>query len=289
MKIYLPLLYSERIKRPNKKYFLRTILCEDFLILLLSFAYHSIYFWQTSITLFLLQISFWCIYELGYIENDIIGEKFEDEPVLSCNYNSNKYSLYSWQPWAWSFILSTISIFFIQRLDINRTINLIPFTQNSNWLVNIIESCFSWMAFLVILKLIFSIYNHLNKQSRVWFYSLLQVCRYCGYLILFTVNTIGLMLLISIAMSRWIQYIVYRYVLGKGIKLPMYFPRYFFCFIIFILLTAIIAINERDLSLVLNYQLFAISGFCFVRGYKHFKKVFSEFILVSKNGSNYIN
>ena len=288
MKIYLPLLYSEKVKRPNKNYFLRSILCEDYFILLLSFAYRSIYFWQTSIALFLLQISFWCIYELGYIENDIVGEKFEDKPVLSLEYHSGKYSLYLWQPWAWSFFLSAISIFIIQRLNINRTIDLIVFSQKSNWVADLSKSCFFWMAFLIVVRLIFFIYNHLNKQSRVWFYSLLQVCRYYGYLILFTVNTISLMLLISITISRSIQYIVYRYLLGTGIKLQRYFPRYFFCFLIFILLTGAIAINERNWSLILNDKVFIILLFCFLRGYKHFKKVSSEFVLVNKDGSNYV-
>ena len=83
MKIYLPLLYSEKVKRPDKRYFLNNILGEDYIILLLSFAYSSSHFLSNAVGLFFLQIAFWCIYELGYIENDVVGEKFEDKAILS--------------------------------------------------------------------------------------------------------------------------------------------------------------------------------------------------------------
>lgn len=71
VKIYIPLLYSEKIKRPDKRYFLNNIIGEDFIILWLSFAYSSSHLWFNSISIFLLLIAFWCVYELGYIENDI--------------------------------------------------------------------------------------------------------------------------------------------------------------------------------------------------------------------------
>ena len=281
MKFYIPFLYSVKVKKPNKNYFLRNIIGEDFIILLLAFAYDSIHFWQTAIILFLLQISFWCVYELGYIENDTIGKKFEDKAILSRNYGSYEYSPL-WQPWIWSFILSAIAIFiYFNTEDI---INL-----NSDRLHYLTKNYLLWITFLILLRSIFYVYNHINKQSRVWFYLLLQTCRYCGYLILFTVNTVGLMLLISKTATRSIQYILYRYTGGNSDSWPINFPRYFFYLLIFILLTGVVAINERDVSLILNYQLLIIAIFCFARGYKHFYKVFLQFVSVKKDGSNHIN
>ena len=110
MKIYIPLLYSEKVKRPDKNYFLNNILGEDFIILALSFSYSSSNPWLNVVGLFLLQMAFWCVYELGYIENDKIGDKFEDKAILSYNYKSYEYSFGIWQPWLWSFILSIIGI-----------------------------------------------------------------------------------------------------------------------------------------------------------------------------------
>lgn len=286
MRFYIPLLYSVKVKKPNKSYFLRNIIGEDFIILLLTFAYDSIYFWQTTIILFLLQISFWCIYELGYIENDKIGKKFEDKPILYCDYDSYEYSAL-WQHWGLSFSLSAIAIFFIY-FNFEDIINL-TFNLDSDRLLNITKNYLFWIAFLIILRFIFYIYNHINKQSRVWFYLLLQTCRYCGYLILFTVNIVSLMFLISKIATRSIQYILYRYIGGNSNSWPINFPRYFFYLLIFILLTGLIAINERNLSLILNYQSLIIAIFCFTRGYKHFQKVFWQFVSVEKDGSSQIN
>ena len=287
MKTYIPFFYSENIKRPNKKFILHTVLGEDLIILLLAFIYSSTYFWQNAISLFLLQISFWCIYELGYIENDLVGEKFEDKAVLSDNYSSRKYTFSWWQPWLWSFILSALGIITIKSIDINNDyLTFLPFVSNNQFLLA--EKYLLWIAFLVALRAIFYIYNHLNKQSRIWLYSLLQAFRYCGYLVLFTTNIIGLMLLISKILTRTMQYILYRYMGGKSSNWPADFPRYFFCLTIFLLLVCIIAANERNVFLILNYQVMAIALFCIARGCKQFYKVFSQFVPVSKDGSNRI-
>ncbi len=291
MKFYIPLLYSEKIKRPDKKYFLNNILGEDFLILLLSFVYHSNHPWSNAIGLFLLQISFWCIYELGYIENDIIGEKFEDKAILSYNYNSDKYSFRLWQAWVWSLGLSAIGTIFLGKdIVVNRQlIDLIPFSENNYELFQLGEGLLFWLSFLLVLRVLFHIYNHLNKQSRVWFYLLLQACRYCGYLVLLTTNTIGLIFLVSTVLTRSIQYILYRYMGGESTSWPMDFPRYFFCLLIYLVLMATLAANNRNLFLLVNEQVLVISVFCLARGCKHFYRVFSQLLHVSKDGSNQVS
>ena len=288
MKIYIPLLYSEKVKRPDKKYFLLTVLGEDFIILLLSFSFISPHPLSNAVGLFLLQIAFWCIYEIGYIENDILGEKFEDKAVLSYTYNSYEYSFQLWQPWVWAGILSVLGIAILNTdLAIEGTNLGATLFSDRNWeMFQISRGLIYWFAFLLSLRFLFHIYNHINKQSRVWFYLLLQACRYCGYLVLLTTNTIGLVLLVSKILTRSIQYVLYRYMGGKSNDWPIYFPRYFFYLLIYLLILGAIAANERNLSLMLNYQVLAIVTFCLVRGAKHFQKVLFQFNHVSKDSSN---
>ena len=288
MKIYIPFFYSEKIKRPKKKFFLSTVLGEDFFILLLAFIYNSTHFWQNAIGLFFLQISFWCIYELGYIENDIIGDKFEDHAVLSDNYSSYKYKFSFWQAWLWSLALSAIGIITVKDIGINSNyLNLALFSANQH-LIELASSCLLWMVSLLVLRFVFYVYNQINKQSRIWFYSLLQAFRYCIYLVLFTTNTIGLILLVTKVITRSIQYILYRYIGGSSSKWPADFPRYFYCLLIFMLIVCITAANERNVFLILNYQVLAIAIFCIARGYKQFRRVFSQFACISQDGSNRI-
>ena len=288
MKIYIPLLYSEKVKRPDQRYFLNKIIGEDFIILLLSFTYASSYPWLNAIGLLLLQIAFWCIYELGYIENDVIGEKFEDKAVLSYNYESDEYSFSVWQAWLWSLGLSVLGIIVLSKGQIidSISVDFLPFNWYDYNLVWISTELVYWTIFLLVLRGIFYIYNHINKQSRVWFYLILQACRYCGFLVVVTTNTVGLMLLVSNILTRSVQYTLYRYLGGKNSSWPMDFPRYFFCLLIYILLLSILAANERDLSLIANPQVLLIAVFCIARGSKDFYKVFTQFIPVSEDGSN---
>ena len=290
MKIYLPLLYSENIKRPGKKYFFNNIIGEDFIILLLSFTCYSSYPLLNAIGLFLLQISFWCIYELGYIENDKIGEKFEDKAVLSYSYKSYECSFKLWQPWTWSLFLSFFGILTLsQEIVITGNSSYSVFIgQYSFDLAEILQGWLLWSTFLLVLRILFYAYNHINKQSRVWFYSLLQACRYGGYLVLLTSHIIGLSLLLSIVLTRSFQYILYRYMGGKSGSWPMNFPKYFFYFLIYLLLLVLIAANERNFTIIVNFPVLLAGVFCFMRGKKHFYKVFYQFIHVSKDGSNKI-
>ncbi|MEM6611028.1 MAG: hypothetical protein AAF652_02025 [Cyanobacteria bacterium P01_C01_bin.72] len=261
---------------------------EDFIILLLSFTFVSAHPWSNALGLFLLQISFWCVYEIGYIENDIIGEKFEDKAVLSYNYNSYEYSFQLWQPWVWAFLLSLSGILVLQQdiaIEGFTYIKEVIGSQNQE-LFQTSRSLIYWIGFLLILRFLFHIYNHINKQSRVWFYLLLQACRYCGYLVLLTTNTVGLVLLVSKILTRSIQYVLYRYMGGKNSDWPMYFPRYFFYVLIYLLILGAIAANERNLSLMFNYHVLTVLVFCLVRGCKHFQKVFFQFVHVSKDSSN---
>lgn len=289
MKIYLPLLYSEKVKRPDKKYFLNNIIGEDFLILLLSFVYYSSDLLLSIIGLFCLQMSFWCIYELGYIENDVVGEKFEDKAILSYNYKSYEISFGVWQPWLWSMGLSILGIALL--VENNASNSIAPdflsneYSRNLFWFS---QELVYWVIFLVALRFIFRTYNHINKQSRIWLYLVLQTCRYCGFLVVLSTNIVGLMFLLSIILTRSIQYTLYRYLGGKNSSWPMDFPRYFFCLLIYIILVGVLAANDRNITLLLNPQVLLIAAFCLLRGSKQFYKVFSQFIPVSEDGSNQI-
>lgn len=290
MNIYIPLLYSEKVKRPDKRYFLNSILGEDFIILILSFAYPNIQFLGAAVGLFLLQISFWCIYELGYIENDVVGEKFEDKAILSYNFKSYQVSFSFWQPWLWSLGLSALGILVLLRTEILAD-SLFDSVQNGLGLSLPLFyiALLLWFGFLVVSRGLFYVYNHVNKQSRIWLYFLLQACRYCGYLILISTSITGLMFSVASILTRSIQYILYRYLGGKSSSWPMEFPRYFYCLLIYILLVVILAINNRDITLIASPKALLISAFCVLRGSKHFYKVYTQFLSVSEDGSNQIS
>ena len=58
----------------------------------------------------------WCIYEIGYIENDLVAEKFEVNPILPSTYLQYKQQINFWQFLAYSLILAILGIIFLIAL-----------------------------------------------------------------------------------------------------------------------------------------------------------------------------
>ena len=212
------------------------------------------------------------------------------KPFSPTNYKSYEISFGFWQPWLWSVCLSILGIIALvkERALGGLNLGLIP-SEYKNSLLWVSQELVYWLIFLLALRILFYIYNHVNKQSRIWLYLILQAFRYCGFLVILSTSTVGLMFLISCILNRSIQYTLYRYLGGKNSSWPMDFPRYFFCFLIFIILVGVISANERNFTLILNPQVLLISIFCWLRGSKHFYAVRSQFLHVSKDGSNQIS
>ena len=81
---YLPGQYLSHVKRPGQRYILRGILQEDFAFwVLASVVFARVPAAHVTGLAFLL-LSFWAIYERGYVDNDrVLAARFELEPRLS--------------------------------------------------------------------------------------------------------------------------------------------------------------------------------------------------------------
>jgi hypothetical protein len=113
--MYLPFFYSEKVKRPGRQYLLKAILADDLFLVFLAFSWVSTHPVLHALSMLFLLVSFWCIYEIGYRENDLVAEKFEDRPVLSQNYQRHQQFIHWWQPWLWSLIFTIIGILLLEK------------------------------------------------------------------------------------------------------------------------------------------------------------------------------
>ena len=86
--VYLPGEYISRIKRPGERYILRGIIQEDFVLWLLSSIGLAINPFSHLVGLLLLLVSFWSIYERGYVDNDLVASRCEPDPKLSATFGS---------------------------------------------------------------------------------------------------------------------------------------------------------------------------------------------------------
>lgn len=266
---YFPLVYIHKVKRVEQNYIVDIILLDDFPLLVLAFSWVSPLPILNAIGIFCLMLSFWCIYEFGYYENDLVAEKYEQKPVLSHTYYKRLITIQWWQPWIWSLIIGLLGVYFIVAgkivtLDISFNFHEVT-TKSLGLRWNIIQDSdrglsslflkafYKWTCFLLISRLGFFVYNYVNKRTRIWLYPVLQSSRYCGFLIIAATNMVGVCIIMSYVLARSTTYVVYRYSGGNPNDWPK-LQDWFLRLIFFLLFIIAISIVESDLPLLFNWQ-----------------------------------
>lgn len=270
---YFPMMYIHKVKRPGKKYISEAIFGDDIPILLLAFSWLSTQPILHGIGISMLIFSFWCIYEYGYYENDIVAEKYEKQPNLSDAYYDSLITMNWWQPWIWALLLGSIGASFIVVSNFITTLASIRFNLfNSTIIYQYTWIIVLWLGFLLVSRLCFLVYNYVNKPTRIWFYTVLQFCRYCGFLVVTKTNLVGISLLLSQILARSISYMVYRYAGGNKQNWPKIQEKFLRCLLLALFIICL-SMTKADIFLIVNWQTAAIFTWCFVRGGNHIRQV----------------
>ena len=282
--LYFPFAYLEKVKRREENYTLKIILSDDLPLLLLAFSWQATNPILHSISLIFLLISFWCVYEIGYYENDLVAEKYEQKPKLGSTYHDYKQMMETGYPWLWSLVLGWIGIVLLNKAQgVYLPVSLLV----EETIINpTILFFLSWMIFLTCVRYCFKIYNYLNKQARTWLYLILQSLRYYGFLWITSTNLIGISILFSHILSRSLLYIVYRYSGGNSHNWPRELPEKFLrcCIFIFILIT--LCLGEKSLAIWQSWQTWAILLWCAIRCQDQIRKTLSQFKPIFQDNSN---
>ena len=190
---YLPGQYLSQVKRPGERYIIRGILKEDFAFWVLASVGLSALPVLHVAGLGLLLLSFWCIYELGYVDNDRVGARFEFNPKLSAAFHAAPVATPALRPWLWAVGSAAMAIVLLRWPGPPR-----------------IGDLALWIGMLVLLHQWFRFYNRLDKQTRIWPFAGLQLARTASFAILVPVTPVGAMALGAHVLARWTPYLVYR-------------------------------------------------------------------------------
>ncbi|GAB4538435.1 MAG: hypothetical protein Tsb0014_28040 [Pleurocapsa sp.] len=285
--VYLPFFYLEKVKRVGENYTSKVILWDDLPILLLAFSWQANHPLIHGISILFLLISFWCVYEIGYYENDWVAEKYEEKPKLSITYHSYKHMMDSNYPWIWSAVFGFLGvILLVNSQDINLLFDLGARASNFEAVNPVLLPLIYWISFLLVSRVCFWVYNYLNKHTRTWLYLLLQSFRYYGFAVVTATNLIGTSLLSSHILSRSILYVVYRHSGGNADSWPKEVPEKLLRWLIFLFILGAIAIGSRDFTLWENWQTWTIIAWCLVQGKGQIIRVLRRVRPVFKDGSN---
>ena len=192
--VYLPTEYLARVKRPGERYFLRGVLQDDFaywVLTSIALASHPLYH---GAGLLLLLISFWAIYERGYVDNDLAARDYERDPKLTAAFFNNPVATPTLQPWLWAATLGVAGMYVLRHPGLPAPVD------GLRWALLLLGT-YGW----------FHLYNRMDKGSRAWMFSVLQLARTAAFVLLVPVPLIGVAALAAHLIARWVPYYVYRY------------------------------------------------------------------------------
>jgi hypothetical protein len=191
--VYLPGEYLTHIKRPGERYIARSILREDFACWLFASLALTTSFPTHVVGLLLLLASFWAVYELGYMDNDEVGAKYEKDPKLSRQFFESPTPHATWQPWLWSVVLGTLGLWVLRYPE-----RPAPFDIGR------------WYAALAATFLWFRLYNRLDKSTRIWMFLGLQFARVTAFSAVVSIAPVAVAGLAASVLGRWMSYYRYR-------------------------------------------------------------------------------
>ena len=278
--MYIPLLYSEKVKNPGKAHFVKRVIFGHWVFGVIAWSVLSPHPLLNAVSLLLLTLSYWCVYEIGYQENDAVGEKYENKPTLSSAYEQYKsrIDLSTPWPWCWAIALAVPGIFlFVMSQEAMSLAEVSvalmgvldgmgqskPVMAWSTVEGTIVRDFIAWMAYLVAIRATFWVYNRANETSRIWIYPFLQVQRLFGFALLASTSAVGVMLMMAFVIARWTQYCVYR---CGGDRSS--FPVNISCFFLFIMLYASLAVGSADVMALITWQAGIAFTYCAIRAIK---------------------
>lgn len=195
-KLYFPLRYTTRAKY-DLTHMVDKVILVDLLLLVLSTSRDFDDIVRRLLCLPFLLLSVMCVYELGYFENDMVAAKSEAKPTLTPAVQ--RFRDYPIQPaaWLWALALGAIGCVAAAYTRSMPVSALLP-------------AMGSWVVSLVMLRVVFFIYNQQEVRSRILIYPLLQLMKYLPVFLIVHPTVLGVILTTSQVAMMSVFYTTYR-------------------------------------------------------------------------------
>ena len=260
-----PIYYTTKIKRVSSSA-LRHLVSEDMLLWILISINTSNLNWLSPAAAILLFLSMWSVYEIGYLDNDYCAHKYEKDPVLSEQakvFLSDRTRIIDF------LVYNTISAIVcgaggLLALGFNK----------------ILFNSITWSMVLVGILVYYGIYNRSDKISRIWLYAGLQFWRSCALFLLLPVSAVAAAAGYCYVVSRWIEYLLYRYVRRFGIEGWQDTQRHAIRLMLFVLFLLSIALAGQWQSLLSRPAAVLILWFV-ITGFSQIRQIVRSFTLVT--------
>jgi hypothetical protein len=204
---YIPFLYTQRGKRADENYMLYGVALEDIVLLCLAFAWTMPSPLPGALGLVMLHLSFWVIYELGYVENDLQSVRHEVSPRIWKDAGIYADRVRTAPALLASFCFGAVGVWLLTAFNGSR-LGLAAAAEDHLSMAILVLAI--WAIYLAAARTVFGIYNRTSVQRRTYLYVVLQLFRTIGYAIFIPLNLVGSVALLSLVLARWVKYLAYR-------------------------------------------------------------------------------
>lgn len=202
--VYLPFLYTDRVKRPGSGYMVRGVLLQDCFAVILSFAWHLPQPVIGALGILLMQLALWMVYEFGYYDNDLMAMREEGgRAPENLKAFQGRMNLLPMIAWVTSFSAAGVALLLV-GIGAGGTL-----LQAFNW-PDMLLGLTIWLSFLTVGLLTFYSYNRAPTEMRIFLYPVLQVVRLAGLSLLVPLSMVGVAILGGFVIGRTFPYVVYR-------------------------------------------------------------------------------
>jgi hypothetical protein len=206
---YLPLRYTQQGKRAGQRYVRREIFQVDIALAVLVTATAAGAPLAAAIAAVFVTLSFWCVYELGYRENDTLGRRLEARPVFNDRSVVLSATVRPALAWLWAAGLGAVGLAAAAHAGGDGTPS--P--------VQVAAAAAAWALYLVATRVTYGIFNRSDERSRAFVYLPLQSFRCYAPLVLLPATAPGIAALTALVVARWVPYLCYRWT-GNWLGLP---------------------------------------------------------------------
>lgn len=207
---YVPFLYTAKIKR-SPGFLIKQVFLEEMLIVFLMFAaLDAALALPVFLLIFLLFVSYMLVYEIGYAENDRVGEQTEQRPKLSRAYFETPRLRMEPDAWIWAIGAAVFAFACVPESLRHAMVARFAVPAGSGLLIEVAALSAIWTAFLILSRGIFWVFNHVPLAMRVFAYLPLHATKYFGLLLFLPIHPAGVALGFAQIVRTWAMYAIRR-------------------------------------------------------------------------------
>lgn len=255
-----PFYYTAKIKR-TPGFLIKQVFLEEFWIVLLAFG---IFVLPLSITVFLSLIFLFAamlsVYEIGYAQNDRVGQRKEAQPKLSQTFAELGEFVIAPYAWLWAILFTVIGVFLLGDSAQMSALERLGLAQLGTGLAGDGAMIAIWLGLVAISQIMFAIFNHVPLFWRVYAYVPLHVSKYFAPAVFFATGLVGMLFLAAHIVRTWSLYAIRRaggdmdFVASQLIRL-----------VFIVLMLALISAVQPAIEIWTAWQTWLILLFCVLR------------------------